>query len=216
MKRRFPISKVLKRSPPNKDPKFLIVIVCEGEITEPNYLESFAKCHSNGLVDVIPITKGGAPLTLVTKAVEKKKELEKKSRKSKDSYESLFQVWGMFDIDEHPNVAHAKEKARANGVNLAISNPCFELWGVLHFEKHDAPVGRHDIQRKLSQIMTGYQHDESPIFNYQLIKNEYNKARANAVWLENRRQEEGIAGGNPSCDVYKLLDEIIKNGKVNS
>jgi len=119
----------------------------------------------------------------------------------------------MFDIDEHPNVPKAKDKAFGNEISLAISNPCFELWGVLHYEKHDAPDDRHEVQRKLGRLMPGYDHERAPEFNFEAIKGDYADAKRNAEWISDRREAEGSPGANPSCDVFKLLDEIIKNGK---
>ena len=38
------------------------------------------------------------------------------------------------------NQSHCAEvaSAGANGIRLAISNPCFELWLILHFQDHTA------------------------------------------------------------------------------
>lgn len=38
----------------------------------------------------------------------------------------------------HPGLTDAIEQARQNGIWLAISNPCFELWLVLHFQDQSA------------------------------------------------------------------------------
>jgi hypothetical protein len=44
----------------------------------------------------------------------------------------------MFDRDEHPNFARAIDLADRHGIKLAMSNPCLELWFILHFEDQTA------------------------------------------------------------------------------
>ena len=74
------------------------------------------------------ISPGGEPKALVQRAVEKKKDAERLARSQKDSNLRYDQVWCVFDIDEHRLIPEAKQQAVANGIELAISNPCFELW----------------------------------------------------------------------------------------
>ena len=73
-------------------------------------------------------------MTLVNKAAEAR------DRNSLEQGE-IDEVWCVFDVEwprNHPNLRQATEKAKARNVNLAISNPCFELWLVLHFEARTA------------------------------------------------------------------------------
>lgn len=163
-RRKFPKTPKLARRKPLCSPKLKLVVVCEGEKTEPKYLDDFTKDYNNHLVEVKIIPKGGAPVTLVKKAIEFKKELERTARRTKNSFDQRFQVWGLFDVDEHPNIPQAKDLARGNDIALGISNPCFELWGLLHIRNHDAPIHRHDLQRLLGQEMPGYSHKFSASF----------------------------------------------------
>lgn len=212
--RKLPKTPSLARRKPQRDPKLKLVVVCEGEKTEPIYLNDFTKDHNNPLVEIQVIPKGGAPVTLVKKAIQFKKKLDRQARRSKNSFEQRFQVWGLFDVDEHPNIPKAKDMAHSNGVKLGISNPCFELWGLLHLRDYDAPIHRHDLQRLLEQLMPGYDHKLSATFNYELIRDHYEIAKKRAKQGSQRREQEDDAGGNPSTDVYMLLDLIIDNGQL--
>ncbi|HDN25559.1 MAG TPA: RloB domain-containing protein [Thioploca sp.] len=207
--RKLPKTPLLARRKPQREPKLKLIVVCEGEKTEPKYLNDFTKEHNNPLVEIKVIPKGGAPVTLVKKAVQFKKKLERQARRSKNSFDQRFQVWGVFDVDEHPNIPQAKDTARSNGVKLGISNPCFELWGLLHIRNYDAPIHRHDLQRLLEQLMPGYDHESSATFNYEFIGDNYDIAKKRAKQGCQRREEEDDSGGNPSTDVYVLLDLII-------
>ena len=73
------------------------------------------------------------PKTLVERAVAMKREAALEAKRKKDENLKYDQVWCVFDIDEHPFVPEAKQQARDNGIEVAISNPCFELWALLHF-----------------------------------------------------------------------------------
>ena len=53
----------------------------------------------------------------------------------------IDEVWCIFDVEwpqNHPNLDRAIARAREQGVRVAVSNPCFELWLALHFEDQTA------------------------------------------------------------------------------
>lgn len=47
------------------------------------------------------------------------------------------------------NFKQAITEALENNVKVAFSNPCFELWIVLHFEYRDTECLRNNIQHKV-------------------------------------------------------------------
>lgn len=47
-------------------------------------------------------------------------------------------VWCVFDVDEFQDVTPAVALAERNAIGVAVSNPCFELWLLLHFDRHTA------------------------------------------------------------------------------
>ena len=54
----------------------------------------------------------------------------------------------MFDRDVHHKYADAIKMANDNGFRLAISNPCLELWFLLHFHDQTAWIHRDDVQQQ--------------------------------------------------------------------
>jgi hypothetical protein len=210
---RFPKDSKLKRSFYTKQPKAKIYVLCEGKLTEPAYIKDFANQYANDRVIVQPIPGVGVPLTVSQQAVELKAELLREARKSIDSFNMSFSVWCIVDIDEHPNVPEAKQLADANKIKFLVSNPCFELWGLLHLKTQDAHIHRHTLQSSLHKEMPTYHHKDNPIFDYNQIKNNYKTAKERAVTICNRRSEEGKPSGNPSTNVYELFECIIANGK---
>lgn len=214
MARRLPKDPGLARRASVRPPKLKLVVVCEGKKTEPAYLRSFAQHHSNGLVELVIIPKGGVPRTIVERAAEERAALIRASKRNKDSFEEYFAVWGVFDVDDHPKRDEAKNMARDNGINLAISDPCAELWAILHYRDYDAPATRKDVQRALAKLMPKYSHRRAPIFDYEAIKDNYAHARDRAILQRRNRRAEQNPDGNPSTNLYELLDVVIANGKA--
>ena len=95
-----------------------ILIVCEGEKTEPNYFRQFMATSA----DVQVVGKGYNTLSLVEEAIRLK-------QKARGDEEPFDQVWCVFDVDSFPahNVNGAWHKARKNKIRTALSNEAFEL-----------------------------------------------------------------------------------------
>ena len=110
--------------------------------TEPEYLGDLRNRARSPLVQIEIDAAGGTPKTIVERAASRKKESQRLARKREDSSLRFDEVWCVFDVDQHPNFAEAKDQARDNGIRLAVSNPCFELWLLLHFTDHRAYIER--------------------------------------------------------------------------
>ena len=203
----------LRRNRAKKLPKTTLYIFCEGK-TEPDYFEWFRQEVGNAAVNVVTIPESGVPKTLVSRAVQKKKELKRKYRKQdRSSFDALYEFWGVFDVDEHPHLQEAKITARDNDISLAISNPCFELWGLLHVQDQTAYIERHKLQRKLSQVMHGYHHKRKPYFIKDTLRGRHDEAADRAVCLLKHRRLADDVGGNPSTGVHVLCQKIKDGGK---
>lgn len=212
MARRPPPERGLRRRKAEKLPKRKIVIICEGEKTEPDYLRQYIAelIYPPELLKVEIIEKGGTPGTIVETAKQHKKDLESIARKSSDRFQGDFEIWGVFDVDEHPKLNVAKSEAANNKIQLAISNPCIELWALFHFQDQDAPIHRHVAQKKLAELMPKYKKSGAKQFDFQQMSANYSDAKKRAEGSLANREQENNPGGNPSTNLHKLL-EIIKN-----
>ena len=116
----------------------------------------------------------------------------------------------MFDRDEHTRFDEAKNMAAGNDVRLAISNPCFELWAILHYRECDALLGRHECRRTLEELHPGYGSGGRKRFDDpEAIESNYRDAVERARKSLTRREEEGNPGGNPSTTVHHLTEHIL-------
>ena len=120
----------------------------EGRVTERDYLNHWAR-RSRGVL-ISWGASGMSPLSLVARA----REEVNRSRRfgSRQGSLSFDEIWCVFDVDEHPNRSQAIFEARQSDINVAVSNPCFELWLVLHVEGRARPVHRSDIQRDATKL----------------------------------------------------------------
>jgi hypothetical protein len=189
-----------------------VVIYTEGKNTEPGYVRSFAAEHGNSLVTVECFAGAGVPATLVAKAREELARI----KRSRDGFATADQVWVIFDEDEHPLVQQSINLARQQGIKVGYSNPCFEIWLLLHFADHDAPDGRHAVQAKLAQADDGYDANGAKEPTYAKLRDGFADARERAIRMRQRRKNEGQPRGCPFTDVDLLLNVIIDNGKIKA
>jgi hypothetical protein len=191
------------RRAPFLEPKPVILIVCEGEKTEKQYFEGFARDFRTP-VDVKIAPEHGVPKTLVVTAKRYKKKAEDAARKEDDENRAYDAVWCVFDVDDHPQVADARQMAQANGIELAISNPCFELWLLLHFRDSPGMQPRETMRRMLSRYVPGY--DKRVEFT--VYAEGYPQAVKRAEQMDKKAEEDGDSGRNPTTGVYRLTREI--------
>lgn len=199
----------LRRRRAFTEPRPSVLICCEGKVTEPSYLNGLKNELRIRLCRVEVVPAGPNPKTIVDYAVEKKQESEHRAQREKDENLKYDEVWCVFDVDSHHHIPEAKQKASANGVELAISNPCFELWLLLHFKDQRAHIERHDVQSACRECMPGY--DKNVPFHK--VFPHYESAVQRTVELNKWQESRGCAGGNPSTGVHRLTERITKLGR---
>jgi hypothetical protein len=192
----------LRRRAPSRKPLPRILIVCEGTKTEPGYFDDLRRVYRR--VVELELSPGGVPKTLVERAVEMKSEAEHMAKAAKDENLSYDEVWCVFDVDDHPKVDDAKQQARGNGIKLAVSNPCFELWVLLHFQEQTAHISRAKLRAVCRKHLPDYEKD-LPIAR---LTPQYEYAASRARKLDDWQQQQGRKEANPSTGVYRLTEAI--------
>jgi hypothetical protein len=195
-------------------PKVELVVACEGRNTEPRYFRDCIEHYGAGLVRLRVLDVVGVPMTIVRAAIEEREALLARYRRSANSFDACFRVWAVFDRDEHPRVEEALAVAREKGVEVAFSNPCFELWPLLHLEDYGAQDSRHALQVRLNAKMPRYHHERSAEVDFSAIREAFPTALHRANALLAAREAEGVPLGCPSTTVGGLVLKIIQNGKA--
>jgi len=178
------------------------VIFCEGRNTEPSYFHALKRIYSNALIKVETIGGAGVPYTLATAAVKRANS----RRERRSSFEERDQIWAVFDRDDHPRFADAVTKCQAKGVGVARSNPCFEVWLILHKEDYDKPDGRHGAQARFRVLCPDYELNGAKV--PPLLVEQVEKAERRAEIQLSRRAEERKPYGQPSTTVGRLTRAI--------
>jgi len=199
----------LQRRKPFTEPRPRILVCCEGEVTEPSYFNGLKREGHNILLHVEVMPGGRVPKTLVDYAADLKREAEKTARRERDDNLKYDEVWCVFDVDAHPHLPETKHKAEANGINTAISNPCFELWLLLHFQDQRAHIERQHVQSACRVHMPGYQKHVP----FDVVFPRHREAVGRAVALDDWQQNQGRPGGNPSTGVHRLTERIMQLGR---
>jgi len=180
------------------------LVLSEGSVTEPEYLDGFVQFAKNSRVDVEVVGGVGMPKTIVESAKVRKRQSEKRAIRERDDNLRYDQVWCVFDIDDHPNVPDAKQMARDNGIQLAISNPCIEIWLWLHFADQPGMRHRHDLQKMMMRHMPGY--DKHVVFRD--LEDGYFDAVRRASRLEEDAERDNDDGRNPLTGFWRLTETI--------
>jgi hypothetical protein len=150
-----------------------------------------------------PVPAAGVPETLLEKALEEKKRIARAAKRG-DSFAAGDRVWIAFDRDEHHKVSQTINNAKANDVGVAFSNPCFELWLILHVKDFDKPDGRHEVQKHCESCVEGYDRKASKTCDFMALIDGIDAAESRAESLAKRRCNEGNEQGPPSTTFYEL------------
>jgi hypothetical protein len=123
-----------------------LLIVCGGRQTEKQYFDGLLGSERNAAVSVKIKPRAKSPTEVVRYAQALRR----------DNRDDFDEVWCVLDVDEFQDVAAAVALARRSGIKMAISNPCFELWLLLHISAHNAAISTRDVQRLLRKQLPSY------------------------------------------------------------
>lgn len=207
------------RKPANLVPDKTMRIFCEGEKTEPNYLNSYLlHIGSSNQQSVVRVekTRKNTPVQLVETAIATKND-----RRTLPG-DIFWVVYDRENVSKYSDALHAKARKMADqkGVKVALSNVCFEHWILIHLVDTQAPYSSFDDLKKNSVLVSelkklgcdSYEKSNAEIFD--LVKHGLDEARARATKIneagkanadQGRDQEHNI---NPYMGVVELLNAI--------
>lgn len=195
-----------RRKPPRLSGD-LILIVCEGEKTEPNYFNDLKRRLKIHPMQVAVYGKecGPDPLSVVNFARNKRKD----SARNGLRYD---QVWCVVDKDAHTNLAEAVNMAEANKCKVCLSVPSFEFWYLLHFTYTTRPFVNADaVIQELKKYLKNHAYlKNSPPMDELMPRLEEAITHSERVRKNSKRTRQG----NPGTDVNLLISELklIRDG----
>ena len=102
----------------------------------------------------------------------------------------------------------AIHEARVAGVEVAISNPCVELWFILHVEDRTAYIDRKEAQNRCTEL--GLADGKSiPDTGATQLRDGYDEAKGRAQALQQSHlQYGGASWENPSSGLWRLVERL--------
>lgn len=174
-----------------------VLIVCEDDKAEPNYLCGL--CREHRLTNAVVIEGGaGDPTNLLTVAQGKE-------------FQDFDTVWCVFDRDSWPADDFDNAVRRCTGrLRGAWSNEAFELWYVLHFDYLNTATAGHGgrvrdhYQNRLKALLGDYQKNALDMWDR--LRPQYETACRNARKLQ--REHDASTPPHARCPVTHVVDLV--------
>ena len=205
-----------------------ILIITEGHVEE-SYFKAinnfYKKNYRKRIIEIKPVCSGyGTDVkNIIRFAIDEKKKYDSDEFKS---------VWCVFDTDRgnntETNLLEGLSQAYKNKIKIAISNPCFEVWILMHYERTSSLISNG--QKAKTILKTKIQDYNSSKNYFQINENVFtellerlSEAITNAELIDKKhnktypeRYEKDIylieynLKRNRSTHIYKLMREIKK------
>ncbi|MBE8997629.1 RloB domain-containing protein [Nostoc sp. LEGE 12447] len=201
----------LNRHAPSRNIAQKILIACEGSKTEPIYFNSIRNELRSSTLDIIvlPHQNKTDPRSIIERLIE-----ERQQRKDNQQWSKEDEAWAVFDGDEHiekslENWQSAINRATSQKINLAITNPCFELWYLIHFQDHFAQINRDRLVNLLGKHIPNY--DKSMCLYPKPLKSLTEQAIQRAEKMAKQIERNELSEhSNPCCrGLPKLISSLL-------
>lgn len=206
-KRKAKNAKALQRKRNQRAPYDRVLIVCEGEKTEPNYFNELREYYRLSTVNIeVRGDCGSDPMSVFRFA-------KQRFREEKDNNNPFDKVFCIFDKDAHANYDEAVQAINsttpANTFYAITSVPAFEFWLLLHFIFSTKPYrclpnnsAAKQLERELKNYLPHYQKGEKGVFKKLIQSLPF--ALSNAKKLARQANHSG----NPSTQVHSLVETL--------
>lgn len=193
---------VLRSRVSKKQPYEVILIVCEGEKTEINYLKQLKDFFrlNNVAIDILS-SKNPSPLQVVEFAQKNNKRYDK--------------VYCVFDKDTHSTFDEALQKCKKYNFEAIVSNPCFEFWILLHFACTTKPFGTNSpCSELINNDLKKYIKDYTKNYNFaNIIRQNLDIAIVNVQKANKEAEKNNYGSPYTFMDKLALKFQELNNAK---
>ena len=203
----------------------IIILAFEGNDTEQVYFEDFKETYKNTDLfndDLIYLHLLNRPKSDTNSAPNHVFKKLKKEAKDEYNFKSTDELWMIIDTDRWKNIDEIILECKKQGnMFVAVSNPCFEFWLLLHIKNINeynlseqklilkngktSKNSRTYVEKKIIEILGAY-NKSKPQTEYflQNIENAVNQAKL----LNNPEEEYPKKLGS---FVYKIIEKLKKH-----
>ena len=196
--------------------KHRLLIQCEGQETEPNYLDELCKaCGVRHYLKVkVRAGKGQNALVTVKAAIAEGNRTVLRER-------VYDEIWCVLDVEHAAHEAKLTEAlalARAKNIRMFLSNPSFEVWLIAHFQHvtHSFENGgaAEAYLNALWQKHFHHDYEKGDPNLYAKLADRVSDALDNAEWgLKTFHSAASCREANASTEVYQLVRELFAHVK---
>ena len=173
-------------------------------MTEKDYVEHWYRKFRHSVLVAID-SFHGSPLSLVEEAIKQRAQDQREEKRGRGCARDEY--WCVFDRDSHEDFDQAIATAEAEGIQVAYSNPCLELWFVLHFEDQGRWIHRDDVQ-KVSKRLLKCEKRLTPEA-LESLDESFDNAKRRALQLDSWHEgNDSPPRSNPSSSVWELVERI--------
>lgn len=190
--------------------KRMVLIGTEGRNkTEESYFKNFNQIQNRFIVK---FSSGNSTDAMgIVEDIRKSRDNEKNFR-----HDDL--AFAVFDADlwrtQGSQIQQALHCAKRQNIEVILSNPCFEVWFVLHFEDGKSPYNSSNgVIDRLKQHVPDYQKNKD-IFG--LLRERMNEAIYHAEQLREYHEGKKTSEQNPMTDVDRVVKLLCGTGRGNS
>ncbi|MFD3917538.1 RloB family protein [Streptomyces sp. NPDC058595] len=213
-------------------------VFTEGSLTEPQYIDIVKGLRDRSIRLSVRIgnderTHGGTkgprnptysrkPLDIFDHAVAKLREEQRRAKHEKwpapPRGTRWTTVWCLFDRDQHEGIDTIhKEAEEIDGLEIAYSHPCFELWRLLHCQDYTSSFGGvcGEATKKLPFVTPRMSKEQAKVvLPSQILKTNvdgFAKARDRAQRMNNRHPDHvEKSRRDPYTDVWRFVEQGLK------
>lgn len=198
----FPISSLTRR-PGKLPPAKSVLIVCGGTKTEPNYFQAVRRQYRLTAVEIVATRLG--PVGVVREAVSL---ANKRKQAGEPIYDELWCVLDVENLITNPSFPQAVNEGKTHQLGLAVSNPAFEYWLLLHFQETTRPY--HDASDLLADLRVHLPNYQKNLTEFAVFLERMDMAieRAARIWSDH--PDKGTGFPNPSTTVFILVRSLIR------
>ena len=189
-----------------------ILIVSEGYRTEPNYINGVVERINAKYTHLLKTDR----ITVIGSGRNTRGMLKWVRRYVENSPICYSRIWLVYDKDDFPSDDFDNTQFSIDGHKevlrkyyAAWSNPCIELWFVLHFQDVYSNIGREQYLEILKKYFP-YDKTMLDIYNVLMLKGNYITAITRAKKLYRENMNSSPSKMVPATRMHELMDELIE------
>ena len=193
-----------------------ILIFCEDRNAGRQYLNELRRQHRAAPVTVrLRNGRNGEALSLVKQAV---KHRNNAPFSSSDKYTGYDEVWCLVDVEaprQQSGLDKALKLAATEGIFVALVNPCFELWALLHRSEVNQYLSSRDAQKLIEKHSDIGYCPRTKSLNAQPLMVHRERAADRAYRLRERFADAPLLKANPWTNMDVLM-RVVHDGSVET